>query len=153
MSLQFVADIHRIAGRLAAVVEAAGRNGGSASDVFALATLRENDLCDIATLQNRLAVPPSTLSSILNRLEKGGLMQRRTSVRDRRTFDLVLTPEGRARAEQARNFLEHLEDQMTGQLSYGQVIAFTEVIEALEKTLVEEKASSQRMVRGASTSG
>ena len=154
MSLQFLADIHRVAGRLVAAVEGQGRGAGSATDLFALAILCENEQCDIAALQTRMGVAPSTLSSILNRLEKQGLIQRQTSLRDRRTFDLALTSLGRVQAELARSVLERLEDQMTGQLSYGQVIAFTEVIECLEKTLMEVKRSSRsQSVRRATAPG
>ncbi len=131
MSLQLVSDIQRVAGLLAMVLQA---EGGSA-DVFALAILGEGGSFDIAGLQARLAVPPSTLSSILNRLEKKGLVRRQTSTRDRRKFDLVLTREGRIRADTAKSFIEGLEDRMTGALSYGQVIAFTEVVEVLERVL------------------
>ena len=135
MSLQFIADIHRVAVRLTAVLDGETDIAGSAGELFALAILCEHEQLDIAGLQAKLSVAPSTLSSIVNRLQKNELVQRQTSLRDRRTFDLVLTPPGKEKALAARSFLESLEDRMTGVLSYGQVIAFTEVVEALEKIL------------------
>ncbi len=134
MSLQLIADIHRASGLLTAALEGEKRIASCSSDLFALAALSESISYDVASLQTRLTVAPSTLSSILNRLEKRGLIQRRPA-RDRRSYDLVLTPEGHTKAEAARQFLEGLEDKMVGELSYGQVIAFTEVLEALEKIL------------------
>jgi len=134
MSLQFVADIHRVATLLTSVLEREKQIGASAGDLFALSALGEPRQYDVAGLQVRLGVAPSTLSSILNRLEKRGLLRRQPG-RDRRTSDLVLTPDGHQAAESARTFLESLEDRMVGELSYGQVIAFTEVIEVLEKAL------------------
>jgi len=145
MSLQFLADIHRVAGQLAAVLESEKAIGGSAGDLFALAALNEPRPYDVAKLQVRLAVAPSTLSSILNRLEKRGFLRRQTA-RDRRTSDLVLTLEGAQAAEAAQRFLEALEDRMIAELSYGQAMAFTEVIEVVEKVL---KPAAKARVAGA----
>ncbi|MCL4876544.1 MAG: MarR family transcriptional regulator [Anaerolineae bacterium] len=41
-----------------------------------------------------LHIPPSTLTSALNRLEKRGLLQRQINRFDRRSFQLELTPKG-----------------------------------------------------------
>lgn len=135
MSLQFIPDLHRVSGFLGGALSQSSGLGLPPGEIFTLAVLCEKELFDIGALQRRLALPGSTLSSILNRLEKRGLLTRRASLRDRRTFEVVLTDEGHLKAQSARAFLEALEEKMSLHLSYGHVIAFTEVIEAFEKAL------------------
>jgi DNA-binding MarR family transcriptional regulator len=48
----------------------------------------------IGEIRSTLGVPGSTMSSIVNRLEKKGLLRRIISARDRRSYGLKLTPKG-----------------------------------------------------------
>ena len=49
-------------------------------------------LLDIA---KHLSIPKSTLTSVINRMEKKGLVERKTSESDRRSYRLVLTVKGK----------------------------------------------------------
>ncbi len=51
-------------------------------------TIQPKEICA------ELHIPPSTLTSALNRLEKRGLLQRQINRFDRRSFHLELTPQG-----------------------------------------------------------
>jgi DNA-binding MarR family transcriptional regulator len=51
-----------------------------------------------------LRIPPSTLTSLVNRLERQGLLARTISARDRRSYGLALTDQGRQAQEAHREF-------------------------------------------------
>ncbi|MEO8028087.1 MAG: MarR family transcriptional regulator [Bryobacteraceae bacterium] len=135
MPLQFIPDLHRISSRLAASVASGPTGELPIADLLTLSILCDNEKFTVAGLQEQLGFAPSTVSSILNRLERRKLIERQSSVKDRRTFHVSLTQDGVAAARGAREFLESLEDRLTSQLSYAHVIAFSEVVEALDKTL------------------
>lgn len=135
MALQFLGDFQRVTARMRPAVERIGKRRLAAAEVFALAYLCDLESCDVAQMCRTLGLAPSTLSSLLNRLERRGLLKRTLSSRDRRTFALVLTPEGRSEAERARTGLEMIEQTLIEKVSYGHLMAFTEVIEALDAAL------------------
>lgn len=51
-------------------------------------------------LTERLGIQPGSASEVIGKLEKAGLIQRTTSVADRRTADILLTEAGKAQAEE-----------------------------------------------------
>ena len=50
-------------------------------------------------LTERLRIQPGSLSEMLTKVERAGLVEKRRSERDRRNFELNLTEEGRAQAD------------------------------------------------------
>ena len=75
-------------------------------------------------LTERLRIQPGSLSEMLTKVERAGLVEKRRSERDRRNFELNLTEEGRAQAdrfekeqaEQANWLLEPLDEAQKRQL-------------------------------------
>ena len=75
-------------------------------------------------LTDQLRIQPGSLSEMLAKVERAGLVEKRRSERDRRNFELRLTDEGRAQAdvfekeqmEQATWLLEPLTDDQKVQL-------------------------------------
>lgn len=65
----------------------------------------------ILAIRQRLNVTPSTMTSISDRLEKGGYVRRRPHPTDRRTTMLELTAKGRRAFEGEIDFYERLIDQ------------------------------------------
>lgn len=51
-------------------------------------------------IAERLAVPKSTLTSVIDRLERRGYLNRTISKTDRRSFELLLTEDGKAAQQQ-----------------------------------------------------
>ena len=54
-----------------------------------------NEPMDMAQLCDALALPPSTMTSVVDRLERDGLAQRQPHATDRRRVSVVITPRGR----------------------------------------------------------
>ncbi len=66
-----------------------------------LTTLTEAEGVSQQDLAQRLYVTKGNISGLLDRLERAGLVERRSTAADRRQYAIYLTPEGRAAAEQA----------------------------------------------------
>lgn len=71
----------------------------SALDFHTLGMLREVPSLRASAVAEDLGVAPTTVSSVVGRLVKRGLIARRQSEKDRRAFDLTLTAEGRQIAD------------------------------------------------------
>ena len=66
-----------------------------------LTTLTEAEGISQQELAQRLYVTKGNISGLLDRLERAGLVERRSTAADRRQYAIYLTPAGRAAAEQA----------------------------------------------------
>lgn len=72
--------------------------GVTLAEAQALAELGEAPSPTVGELAALLGHRPSTLTSVLDRLERRGLARRELAPQDRRTFAVVLTPAGRRAA-------------------------------------------------------
>lgn len=82
-----------------------------------------------------LALHPSTLTGILQRLERGGWLRRRTDPRDRRRVLLGLTPAGHALDTVAPNTVESALLAVQQRLAPADVAAAVRLLGALEREL------------------
>ncbi|ADK15341.1 MULTISPECIES: MarR family winged helix-turn-helix transcriptional regulator [Clostridium] len=73
-------------------------------DFRVLRVVSENPGKQIKDLLNILQVPNSTLTSVINRLEKRGIVKRVISPEDRRSFNLEITDEGKVIQEEHMKF-------------------------------------------------
>ncbi|OBR96971.1 MULTISPECIES: MarR family winged helix-turn-helix transcriptional regulator [Clostridium] len=73
-------------------------------DFRVLRVVAENPGKQIKDLLNILQIPNSTLTSVINRLEKRGIVKRVISPEDRRSFNLEITDEGKAIQEEHMKF-------------------------------------------------
>lgn len=99
------------------------RAGGRALDAWdvtwpqalSLLVLAEQEAPISATrLVNQLGLGRTAMTSVVDRLERSGWVQRRPSPVDRRTADLVLTDSGRTLVENIRPVLGNLADAYLG---------------------------------------
>lgn len=94
-------------------------------------------------LSRRLMVSGGNITSIVDGLERDGLVRRRQPTSDRRTSYVALTEQGRAAfAEMARQH-ERWIDQMLADLADDEVDALTELLAKL-KHRAEAKAEAER---------
>ena len=103
-----------------------------------LAHLAAEGEATIGDVHRAFAHKRSTLTSILDRLERRGLIQRISDPRDRRTFVIRLTRRGRVLARRVTAHLEAFEKRALARLPARDVKAFTSVLEALEHAFEEE---------------
>ena len=69
--------------------------GISAAQLWALWELQRSPGLNVSDLSRRLSVHPSTASNLLDKLEQGGLVERRRRERDQRVVRLFVTEMGR----------------------------------------------------------
>ena len=74
---------------------------GRGSQKHVLIVLLETGTITQRRLTERLGIQPGSVSEVLAKLEKGGLIVRTESPDDRRTTDIVLTEQGKLQAEEA----------------------------------------------------
>jgi DNA-binding MarR family transcriptional regulator len=95
----------------------------------------------IADLHRSFGHKRSTLTSIVNRLEERGLVERAIHPDDRRSFMLTLTREGSRLARGVMAALQRLEVRATKKLDRAQLAAFEAVIAAIEAAAIEESST------------
>jgi DNA-binding MarR family transcriptional regulator len=64
-----------------------------------------------------MGIDPSTMVTLIDELERAGLARRRRHPRDRRAWEIGITPKGRRALERARGLAAGVEDSVLGGLS------------------------------------
>jgi DNA-binding MarR family transcriptional regulator len=67
-------------------------------------------------LSSDMGIDPSAMVKLIDELESAGLAERRRRPGDRRAWEVVITPNGRRRLEQARQLAAEVEDEVLGGL-------------------------------------
>jgi DNA-binding MarR family transcriptional regulator len=122
------ATVHRVLERLARDLAGLGLSAG---EVNALARL--DAPLTVAQLQAATGQRASTLTGILDRLERQGLVERIANPRDRRSFLITLTKQGAKAAARVQRAFDELEREALGDVSKRSVRGFFEVLTALDR--------------------
>jgi DNA-binding MarR family transcriptional regulator len=83
--------------------EVSGQFGITGPQLWALKIIRENGGLSLGDLSQKMYVHPSTISGLMDRLEKKGYVLRDRSQHDRRVVKVDLTPKGSRLAKNAPN--------------------------------------------------
>ena len=102
-----------------------------AADINVLANLADGAGRTVGALATATATRPSTLTSLLDRLTRRGYLERQSDPGDRRSFVVVLTPDGLAAAKRAAEAIAGLERQALAMVTPAQRAGFHAVIDAL----------------------
>lgn len=100
---------HRL---LAALDDALADLRLSAGEINALACFAGRDAVSVRELVGATAQRPSTLTGVLDRLERRGLVERGANPKDRRSVLVRLTPDGRAHAARVAEAYGELERRL-----------------------------------------
>jgi DNA-binding MarR family transcriptional regulator len=100
-----------------------------------LARLAARGPCSVADMYRAFGLRRSTLTNALDRLERRGLITRRTDPDDRRSFLLALTASGTRAAREVIALVDALEARVRSGVSRPQIEAFHAVVETLERAL------------------
>lgn len=79
-------------------------------------------------LASHMHVQPATLTVMIDRMAKHGLLERKTDARDQRVSRVYLTDKGREAATSVREELERLEERCLGRLSVAEREIFRELL-------------------------
>ena len=103
------------------------------SEINALANLADGQGRTVSELGAAAGVRPTTLTSVLDRLERRGHITRGSKAGDRRSVLIELTESGRLAAETIRETVADLERRALGELPAEAVANFHTVLLALTK--------------------
>jgi DNA-binding MarR family transcriptional regulator len=132
MALLFLSPIHRATRQIALHLEGAcGPREVSPTEGHVLTYLLSYAPCPIGELHRVFGLKRSTLTSLLDRLDRRGLLRRRLQPGDRRSFLVELTDEGRELAGQVRRDVEDLEAAIRARVDDAALAGFQTVMDAI----------------------
>ena len=102
-----------------------------AADINVLANLADGTGRTVGALATATATKPSTLTSLLDRLTRRGYVLRQSDLADRRSFVVMLTPDGLVAAERAAKAIADLEQRALATVTSAQRAGFYAVVDAL----------------------
>ncbi|WP_433754906.1 MarR family winged helix-turn-helix transcriptional regulator [Nocardia sp. CA-135398] len=118
------ATLHRIATELVDL-------DMTASEINALGNLADGQSRTVSQVAALIGARPTTMTSVLDRLDKRGLITRVARAGDRRSVLIELTDSGRATAAAIRRTFADLESRTLGDLPPEAVVGFYTVLDAL----------------------
>ena len=89
--------------------------------------------CPVSELVRVFGVKHSTMTSILDRLEKRGLVERNANPTDRRSFLVGLTRKGQSAAAKVNELVAEIEREIGRRVSRGELEGFQKVMKAVEE--------------------
>jgi DNA-binding MarR family transcriptional regulator len=92
--------------------EVSDRFGITGPQLWALKTLSQNETLSQGQLSEKMYLHPSTITALVDRLERKGYVQRDRNLKDRRVVKVRLTTEGKALVKKAPNPIQ-------GKMIYG----------------------------------
>ncbi len=132
MRLKLIFSIHRTTHRIGLYIQRHAPQLNQA-EAHILCHLHESGDSTISELHQAFAHKRSTLTSVLDRLDSRSLITRESSRKDRRSFVIKLTPQGRKEAAKIHRLLESLEAGVLRSGDRRTLEAFNEVIHGVEE--------------------
>ena len=105
----------------------------TAAEINALANLADGRTRSVSQLSAETGTRATTLTGVLDRLERRGYLTRELDAADRRSFRLALTEAGRLAAAQVHAAVADLERTALAGLSAEQIAGYRAVVTALQE--------------------
>jgi MarR family transcriptional regulator, organic hydroperoxide resistance regulator len=125
------AAVHRVLDHLTAELADLGLRQ---AEINVLAQLRPGAPRPVGELVAATGQRPSTLTGVLDRLERKRLVRRRVNAADRRSFTIELTAAGEAAAARVSAAFAALDDGVRADLPPAAAEGFHDVLDAIERT-------------------
>lgn len=131
---RIVASLERATHAVALLIDRALKDlAVTQAEAHVLAYLAQARQCSINDLHASFGHKRSTLTSVLDRLERRGMVRRGPHPASRRLVLVALTDEGRQAAERVGAVVQRLEEAVVTRTGRADVEAFLRVIRALEE--------------------
>jgi MarR family transcriptional regulator, organic hydroperoxide resistance regulator len=124
------AAVHRVLDHLAAELADLGLRQ---AEINVLAQLHPGAARPVGELVTATGQRPSTLTGVLDRLERKRLVRRRVNAADRRSFTIGLTPTGEVAAARVREAFAALDARVQADLPSAAADGFHRVLDTLER--------------------
>jgi DNA-binding MarR family transcriptional regulator len=133
MALEFLSPLHKASRQITMYLEAHTRKlGVSPLEGHVLTYLRKYAPAPVGELVRVFGVKQSTFTSLLDRLERAGLVRRELNPDDRRSLLVHITEPGRELTARLNRMLEKLEDDIRTRLRRPEVHGFHAVMAAVD---------------------
>ena len=134
MALDFLSPLHKASRQISVYLESRTREiGVSPLEGHVLTYLRSYAPASIRDLVRVFGVKQSTFTSLLDRLERGGLVRRTIKPDDRRSFLVHITGEGSELAGRLTRHLRGLEEDIRRRVEIRDVKGFQAVMQAIDE--------------------
>ncbi|HXY21726.1 MAG TPA: MarR family transcriptional regulator [Burkholderiaceae bacterium] len=121
------------------------RTGVSGAQLWVLAEVQRRPGIRVTELAHAMAVHQSTVSNLLDRLERHGLLQRDRSSADQRVVHLSLTELGRSTIARAPLPLEGVLPDALNRLAHGELVDLQQRLEQLAKLMKVRDSRGKRI--------
>ncbi len=115
------------------------------AQIRVLARLRRRQGATQAEIAALMEMRPISLSGLIDKLNRQGLVERRADSRDRRINRLYLTPEGRAVASKIGDFREVIASEVLGDADVAALTMGLSVLHDLKRRLKELQADETQL--------
>lgn len=133
MTLQILSPLHRATRQVQLSLETSVSNLDlSADEGHALTYIAAYGPCPTGNVQRVIGSRRSTITSLLDRLVKRGLLKRSKDKADGRVLLIAVTAKGRSLAQKAAVSAKKLEARISGELSSRDLAAFKRIIAAID---------------------
>ena len=133
MALEFLSPLHKASRQITMYLETRTQElGVSPLEGHVLTYLRKYAPAPVGELVRVFGLKQSTFTSLLDRLERAGLVRRERNPDDRRSLLVHITVQGRELTTRLNRMLEKLEDDIRTRLRRGEVKGFHAVMAAVE---------------------
>ncbi len=133
MALRYLSPIHKAVRQIALYLKPkCAALGVSPAEGHLLSYLRSYAPCPITEIVRVFGIRPSTMTSILERLDERGLLTREPDPEDRRSVRISLTREGRVVADRINRLVRDLESRIGTRVGQRELAGFRSVIDAVE---------------------
>ncbi|GEM_PF-1084886 len=105
--------------------------GLTPSQLFVFSALWMEDAINFSDLANRVAIDVSTLTGIIDRMERAGFVERRPDLKDRRAVRLFLTEKAKETGPSILKLAEKLDSVLRQPFAKEDVETFERVLRAL----------------------
>ena len=138
MALTFLSPLHRATRQIGLWFEERMPAGVAAGEGHLLTYLVPYGPCPVSELVRVFGMKHSTMTSVLDRLEERGLVERKANPEDKRSFLIGLTRKGQSTAARVNVLVEEIEREIGKRLTKQELAGFQRVMEAVgEATGVE----------------
>ena len=133
MALRYLSPIHKASRQIGLYLEPrCAELGVSTGEGHLLSYLRSYAPCPITEIVRVFGTRPSTMTSMLERLDERGLLTREMDPEDRRSVRVQLTREGKAVAERINRLIRDLEGRIGTRIGKRELAGFRSVMGAVE---------------------
>ena len=134
MALRFLSPLHKASRQITLYLEESCDGWGvSPSESHLLSYLKSYAPCPIAEILRVFGHKPSTMTSMLERLDGDGLIHRDIDPDDRRSILVSLTGKGQRLATRINAAVKDLEDRIASHVNEREMAGFQAVMEAIAK--------------------